>query len=196
MCAFHTDHCLFSDFKLPLSLETQISLTSSLFGHVVLGQACHFLPTYLTQRFPHVFSFLFVLRAYFSNATYTEKNRSRKRTPPSLLRPPPSLWKGRAGKEGGGVRQRGRVIQSRQSYVWHPYRLKERRTGTRQTEQNRKRRKRGGRGNKCKKRKRKRVTVMYKGCISSCPQGTKTLCSWIGAGELPHMASAVRKQAD
>lgn len=59
-----------------------------------------------------------------------------------------------------------------------------------QTKQRRKRRKREGRGNKCKK---EGVTVMHKGCISPCPRGTTTLCSWMGAGELSHMASAVRE---
>lgn len=174
---------------------TQISLTSSLFGHVVLGQACHFFPpTYLTQRFPLVFSFLFVLGAYFSNATYTEKNRSRKRTLP--FPPPPSSFSVKGESRKGGRRSEaegeGNTIQTELCLTSLP---PERRKDWYKVRLNRIERQGRGRAEGINAKKEKGWQWCSRAASVLVHREQKALCSWMGAGELSHMASAVRKQA-
>lgn len=158
--------CLFSDFKLPLNLETQISLTSSLSGHVVLGQACHFPPHILNTNIPTCFLCFFLSSVLILAMPHTQKRTGAEREPP-----PSFSMKGESRK--GGRRRKaegeGNTIQTEQCLTSLP--PKRGKDIQSQTEWNRKKRKREGGGNKDKKRKR--VTVMYKDCISSYPQGTK-----------------------
>lgn len=62
--------------------------------------------TYLRQNVPHMSFHFFLCSVLILAAPHTQKRTGAERKLPLLLRPPP-LWKGRAGKEGGEVRQRG-----------------------------------------------------------------------------------------
>lgn len=141
----------------PASFDcANISLTSPLFRflwHVVLVEACIFPATNIS---PHKFFCIFgvfMLLLILATVTYSTHQQKGEQQKENKI-PPPPLWKERAGKEGGGMRQRGRVSTTRQSYVWHPCSQKEGRTDTKPVRPSRRERGEGGRegrGNKCKK---------------------------------------------
>lgn len=96
-------------FRFQTSFEFEI-LTSSMFGHVVLVQVCHFVPPsprYIKHKNSHM-SFHFFLSSVLILAPPHRQKITGAEREPSPSPPPPPLWKGRAGKEGGGGgRQRG-----------------------------------------------------------------------------------------